>query len=353
MNLYNFFWTSKSVKRNQVTSKYEPVQPFLFISLIKYLKCEVVFDIGANIGFYSLLSSLGETVKSVHAFEAVHEPYQEMTKNIEMNDLQKRVFSHNLAVSNENADITFLINRDPLSGINASKCSTFHDEKKYSYERNVKAIMLDDFCDFTNKSIAFKIDVEGHELAVIEGAEDLLKNNKCFIQVECFEKNRELLSSKIESMGYHAIYELHNDIYFANSETLKDFKNISEVVKNSLNLLVKNNLSKFPDKIDSNKWLSGSIAMLGNDKLKAGLVANKSYFSGGLEYAFHLLVGGAKKETVWYTNKDYVEFNVPSGIDLHSISIRGFVREKKYPDKKVYIDIKFDNNSTFRDSLTH
>ena len=340
MNLYNFFWTGNSVRRNELTAKYEPVQPFLFLSLIKRLRCEVVFDVGANIGFYSLLSSLSDTVKSIHAFEAIEEPYREILENVEMNNLESLINVHNVAVSNKNMDLAFLVNEDPLSGINASKESTFHDKKKYSQERKVKAVLIDDLIDILGQNIAFKIDVEGHELSVIEGSVKTLKNNTCFVQVECFPKNRELLISRFIELGYFMVYELHHDLYFSNAQGLKDLKSINDVIKQTLNLFIKNGLGKFPDKIGRKSELVGSFKIVDKDKIEVSLYADQSVFSSYAEYAFYLIVDGKKKDTVWYTDNNTVQFSIPGSIDLKRVSIKGFVRNKKLPDKKISIDIK-------------
>ena len=44
-------------------------------------------------------------------------------------------------------------------------------------------------------NLAIKIDVEGHELNVLKGFQNLLKSNKCIIQIEIFEKNFNLVNS--------------------------------------------------------------------------------------------------------------------------------------------------------------
>lgn len=339
MKLNNFFWTNSSLKRNELTEKYEPVQPFLFLSLINRLNCEVVFDIGANVGFYSLLSSLTATVKAVHAFEAIEEPCREMIKNVEMNNLGSIININNLAVSNKNEEISFLVNKDPLSGINASKGSTFHTENKYSSQRTVKAVAIDNFYNVKSQGVGFKIDVEGHELSVIDGCLETLKNNTCFLQVECFSKNREGLFSKLDSLGYFCIYELHNDFYFTNENSLRDCESVSSLISESLNLLIKSSLGKFPSKPGRESQLTGVCKMLDGNKIEANLSADQNVFLNA-EYAFYLMIDRKKNDVVWYSDNDNVQFSIPDGVDLKRVSVRGFVRDKRLPDKKISVDIK-------------
>lgn len=54
-----------------------------------------------------------------------------------------------------------------------------------------KVNLLDNLIKYKNKKIILKIDTEGHELEVLKGAIFLLKNNKCFCQVEVKNKNKK------------------------------------------------------------------------------------------------------------------------------------------------------------------
>ena len=48
---------------------------------------------------------------------------------------------------------------------------------------------------FKKNNVAIKIDVEGHELNVLKGIQDLLKSNNCIIQIEIFKENFNLVNS--------------------------------------------------------------------------------------------------------------------------------------------------------------
>lgn len=45
---------------------------------------------------------------------------------------------------------------------------------------------------------------------------NLLQNNICSIQMECFEKNLEPVKALMESLGYQLVHEIGFDRYFAN-----------------------------------------------------------------------------------------------------------------------------------------
>jgi FkbM family methyltransferase len=53
----------------------------------------------------------------------------------------------------------------------------------------------DEVLNFKGDDLAIKIDVEGHELNVLKGIQNLIKSNKCIIQIEIFEKNFSSVNS--------------------------------------------------------------------------------------------------------------------------------------------------------------
>ena len=57
--------------------------------------------------------------------------------------------------------------------------------------------------DFENNNLAIKIDVEGHELNVLKGISNLLKKNKCIVQIEIFDKNFDEINSHLTEKGYY------------------------------------------------------------------------------------------------------------------------------------------------------
>lgn len=71
------------------------------------------------------------------------------------------------------------------------------------------------------------------------------------------------------------------------------------------------------------------------DVVKGQCVASTDHFSGALEYAFYLMVGGKKALVEWYTASPEVSFTLPDDAGDQSLEVRGFVREKDNPEKKL------------------
>ena len=65
--------------------------------------------------------------------------------------------------------------------------------------------------NFVQKKIYIKIDVEGHEIFVIEGLLKLIKNNNVFLQIEIFKNNYNSVLAKLKSLKFVKVYEINDD----------------------------------------------------------------------------------------------------------------------------------------------
>ena len=83
-------------------------------------------------------------------------------------------------------------------------------------DSSVTVNRLDGLLSFKDEVIGFKIDVEGHEVGVVAGMQELLKNNKCILQIESFADKLSSLSLQMENLGYKKIHSIKNDHYFSN-----------------------------------------------------------------------------------------------------------------------------------------
>ena len=145
----------------------------------------VLFDVGANVGNYSrnLYEIFGNSA-DIYAFEPFSYPYQSLVQlkefipsflpfKIGLSDKEQKLQIYS---NKEFSEIGGLYNRD------FSRFNIFLNESEESvFDR------LDNFSEIHKVSHIhlLKIDVEGHELFVLKGAERMLKNNKIdFIQFE-------------------------------------------------------------------------------------------------------------------------------------------------------------------------
>ncbi|QXR35672.1 heparinase II/III-family protein [Alcaligenes aquatilis] len=62
---------------------------------------------------------------------------------------------------------------------------------------------------------------------------------------------------------------------------------------------------------------------------------NKKRFPGDVEFAFYLMSGESKIQVLWYSPSAQVELQVPDDIDLHTLKVHGFVRNKADHTRKL------------------
>ncbi len=143
---------------------------------------DVVFDIGANIGIYTHYLSKQTGIKGeVHSFEPVPETFVILKKIVEKKSLSN-VCLNNIAVSESEGTKKMFIPRDEIGFLNYYQAAikpNNNADKSDSRSFNVPCISLDNYAKKINKKITFiKCDVEGHELYVIKGANNLLQDDR-------------------------------------------------------------------------------------------------------------------------------------------------------------------------------
>lgn len=149
-------------------------------SVIRALLCDsdVVVDVGANIGTTALAASraVGDGGK-VYAIEAHPRTFQYLASNIALNGAHNIQAIHT-AVGN-NAGMVFFSDtkRDDMNSV-----------VTYNSGVQVSIDTLDRLIPAVEKIELLKIDVEGYEKFVLQGAEELLKRTSC-VYIEVFEKH--------------------------------------------------------------------------------------------------------------------------------------------------------------------
>jgi len=144
----------------------------------------VVFDIGANMGWYSLLIAHHCKVKQVHAFEPIPKTYSYLEQNVQLNQLTS-VVTHPFGLSNERKDLTFYFYPEGSGNASSENLS----ERKDAELLTCHVEKMDDFADDNKLSVDFiKCDVEGAELFAFQGAVETLKRDKPIVFAEMLRK---------------------------------------------------------------------------------------------------------------------------------------------------------------------
>jgi FkbM family methyltransferase len=158
---------------------------------------DVIFDIGANIGIYSLwFSKCINDTGLIYSFEPDDTNINRLKYAISLNSL-KSIIPNNLALSNTVGEAKFSTGLDEQNSL-INGYSPLTDQY-----RIVHTCTIDQFCaDNKIEEINYmKIDVEGAEWFVLNGAENMLANKK--IKVIQLEINHQLLKFNIKVDNLH------------------------------------------------------------------------------------------------------------------------------------------------------
>ncbi len=177
----------------------------------------VALDVGAQTGSFTLLSKYFPNSRW-YAFEPIKEAAEELNANLKLNDIQT-VSVHSVCVSNRSGWETLKLPKDTHWGLATlgSKLVRF----KECDERKVRSVTLDNFVKKHRvKQVDFiKIDTEGWELYVLQGAKALIKKHRPVILMEFNEENmqqtqvnKEDIHQFLKEMGYEWEFVSREDI---------------------------------------------------------------------------------------------------------------------------------------------
>ena len=130
---------------------------------------EVFVDVGANVGSYTLIASGVKGAKGI-VFEPVPETYLRLMRNLRLNDLTTRVKAYNRGVSSMGGKLRFITN------MNCENHVVDVDVENTLEFLEIEVVKLDDIFSAGPSPHVMKIDVEGHEENVLEGAHSVLAN---------------------------------------------------------------------------------------------------------------------------------------------------------------------------------
>ena len=150
--------------------------------LLNYLKRRDTFiDIGANHGNYTLIASGIIGSKSI-SVEPVETTFKRLKMNIELNKISN-VDLKQVGISNNNGDLRISNDRGELNRI--------LKDNDHSNNETIAVTTLDDLLIEEENISMVKIDVEGYEKQVLEGAFSILKSKDLnVVQIELNNSNQ-------------------------------------------------------------------------------------------------------------------------------------------------------------------
>ena len=172
---------------------------FIKLLLKKLGQSGVFFDVGSNIGSYTLVASEVATA-SVFAFEPGRTAFSALKKNIEMNN-RSNVKLLNFAVSDQES-VLMLTNGQEIA------TNKVVNEPEISQKIvHVKSKTLDQVCrEYGVQPNIVKIDVEGHDLKVLKGFCEFIKDTDVLL-IEEGEDYK--ISQWLVSFGFEGPFYFH------------------------------------------------------------------------------------------------------------------------------------------------
>ena len=180
-----------------------------------YTDYNLFLDVGANIGTYSII--LAEKGMKCYAFEPVRSNIVALETNIKLNNLQEKitVLPYALGSKKSKANFTF----DPVN-TGASHLTEYSDILDETQNPEFEDIEVNIFDQITKNldinpddKVLMKVDVEGMEIDVIDGATNFIKSrDNLLIILETVHSGRDAIKEKLNEVGnfdYHIIDDLN------------------------------------------------------------------------------------------------------------------------------------------------
>jgi FkbM family methyltransferase len=218
-------------------------------------KGAVTVDVGANCGLYT--RQLARCSRKVHAFEPARQ----------MADLLRRTAAtnvelHEIALSDRDGVATLSVPLDHGRAVHSLASIEQRGEEGPSATEQVRTARLD---SVVREPVAFvKIDVEGHELSVLNGALGLLEHCRPIFLVEAEERHRAATTASVFAFfathSYDGFFVLDGEIKPVcefDPRTMQDSEVLRADGGRKEGRCYINNFFFFPSRVDGKRALEG------------------------------------------------------------------------------------------------
>nr|WP_275539751.1 FkbM family methyltransferase [Streptomyces hyaluromycini] len=166
-----------------------------------------IADVGAHVGYFSMIAAHANPKAKVHSFEPVDQIHARLSVNVRSNGVQN-VKLHQAGVSSEPgwADISVR-----FSGNLLSTGSTLEGAAPDAQLKRIPLLTLDEVFAETRLDLV-KIDVEGHEMSVLRGARRVLRRDRPTLVMEALvDAALDDLVAEFEPLGYDVHWIAEHD----------------------------------------------------------------------------------------------------------------------------------------------
>jgi FkbM family methyltransferase len=175
---------------------------------------DVFFDVGANVGAYSFVAdSVARGQCSIFAFEPSYSTFAALVANVQLNRASERIRTLQLALSNETKLETFNYSSTNAGAAMHGLGQPIDENGKPfapAYVQTILAFRMDDLVSQFAISVPnhIKVDVDGAELLVVQGARATLANpqlRSMLIEIDDRKDTHSEIVREIETHGLRLV----------------------------------------------------------------------------------------------------------------------------------------------------
>jgi FkbM family methyltransferase len=161
---------------------------------------DVIYDIGANVGFFTVIAArLTGPSGRVVAFEPLDENRNVLEANARSNGFSQ-ISARNFALADHDGDAEFLLSANATFGGLAGSAGKIENQ---AGRLQVRVCRLDSVVQRDSLPLPriIKIDVEGAEAAVLDGARETIRKARPIFIIELHGTNA-VIAKKLDELGY-------------------------------------------------------------------------------------------------------------------------------------------------------
>jgi FkbM family methyltransferase len=187
----------------------ETIEWLNFFGSTENLHSIVLVDVGANIGIYTLYwCSLNRNLRAI-SIEPFEENYKLLVSNVDMNDFTDRVkFLKQPLSSQKNYGVYNISDKRPGSSSFKFNCGDIQD---LGNSKLIESLTLDILLNRVVGQKILKIDVDGNDFDILQGAEESLTNKDIVsILIESSEIQQYEIRKFLVRFGFEPDYRFNN-----------------------------------------------------------------------------------------------------------------------------------------------
>ena len=185
----------------------------------------IFWDIGANIGLYSIYNSIKHSKSTTIAFEPSSSNLRVLTRNIFINNLEKKIKILPMPLTNKENTFQEMYEGHFIEGGALNSFGERTDFEGNEFKPEMKYSLLGTSINYLidNKILEIpdyiKIDVDGIEHLILEGGNKVLNNDKirsCSIEInENYKEQYRKVLNIMEQNNFEILHKKHNQDMFS------------------------------------------------------------------------------------------------------------------------------------------